>query len=316
MAGVTVQQIATFLEGSCRVSVLSPGAMAVAVTGARPVSEAGSGHVTYVKRPDERGAAQLASVAASVVIVPGALEVDLDLLRGRGVALVAFSDRPRLHFIQLLERFFAPERSPGIAPSAAVAEGAVLGHDVCVGHGASLGAVRIGDRTVIGAGVHLYDNVVVGADCLILAGAVIGSDGFGYERDENGAPIKFPHIGGVRIGDQVEIGANTVIDRGTLSDTVIAHRAKIDNVCHIGHNVEVGEDTMIVAGAMIGGSTKIGKRVWIGPQVAVSNGLVIGDDAYVTMGSVVVQNVAAGERMTGNWAVAHMRFLAHMRKIG
>jgi len=127
--------------------------------------------------------------------------------------------------------------------------------------------------------------------------------------------VKFPQRGRIMIGDRVEIGGNTCVDRGALSDTVIADDVKIDNLVHIAHNVRIGRCTLIAAGALVAGSSVLGERVWVGPSATISNGLTVGDDAQITLGSVVTRDVPAGGRVSGNFAVSHDRFLSHMRSI-
>ena len=312
MTHATVESIHEYANASNE-TWLAPGANSGAVvTTAQPISEAGPGTLTYIKNAS--GAKYLPEVRATVLVVPSELEIDRAQLAEQGVALVVFSANPRLDFIRLIDRFFAPTRPSGISASAVVSPDAQVAGSAYVGPGATLAAgVVVGEGSVIHAGVHVYHGVTIGRNVTVHAGTAIGSDGFGYERDENGNPIKFPHIGAVVIEDDVELGANTVVDRGTLGDTRICARAKIDNLCHIAHNVVIGSDTMIAAGAMVAGSTKVGERVWIGPQAAISDGLVVGDDAFVTLGAVVTRNVEDGGRVTGNFAVDHKRFISHMR---
>jgi len=134
---------------------------------------------------------------------------------------------------------------------------------------------------------------------MIHAGAVIGSDGFGYTRNEEGLVEKFPHMGGVVIEDDVEIGANTCIDRGALGNTFIGRSVKIDNLVHIAHNVVIEENSFIIANAMIAGSVQIGKNAWIAPSASVLQQLKIGDNALVGVGSVIRENVPANETWAG-----------------
>ena len=145
---------------------------------------------------------------------------------------------------------------------------------------------------VSGSVVLMSDNINIGPNCSI------GFDGFGYVRDEDGW-VKFPHKGKVIIEDSVEIGANCCIDRGSLSDTIIHKGVKMDNHVHIAHNVEVGEDTLIVANVFIGGSVKIGKRCWIGPNVCIRDNITIGDDCMIGMGSVVTKDIPSGKVVYG-----------------
>jgi UDP-3-O-[3-hydroxymyristoyl] glucosamine N-acyltransferase len=160
--------------------------------------------------------------------------------------------------------------------------------------------VVLGEDSVLYAGVHLYAGVRIGRRVTIHAGTVIGADGFGYERALGGELTKFPHLGGVVIEDEVEIGANTCIDRGTLADTVVGRGARIDNLVHLAHNTRIGEHAAVIAHAMVGGSTQIGARAWIAPSACLRDRIAIGDDAVVGLGAVVTRAVPAGATVFGN----------------
>ena len=147
--------------------------------------------------------------------------------------------------------------------------------------------VKIGKNCNIDAGVVIYDNVIIGDNCNIKANTVIGGNGF---RVINGAIIK--HTGSVQIGTNVEIGSNCNIDKGDYSEcTTLGNNVKIDNIVHMGHNSYIGHNTTITACVIIAGSTNIGQNVYIGPNATISNALDIGDDAYITIGSVVKKNI-------------------------
>jgi len=148
-------------------------------------------------------------------------------------------------------------------------------------------------------GTHVYDCVNWGDDCHFKPGAVIGGSGFGFENDEDGVPIRRPHVGGVVIGNNVEVGANSVIDRGTIDDTIIKDNVKIDNLVHISHNCKIGENTKIVAGSVICGSVTIGKNCWIGANVTVMNQITIGNNVTIGIGAVVVKDVSDGAVLAG-----------------
>ena len=152
---------------------------------------------------------------------------------------------------------------------------------------------------MIHAGVHIYERVSIGRGVTIHSGTVIGADGFGYEKNEKGGMELFPHLGGVVIDDDVQIGANVCIDRGALGDTRIRRGARVDNLVHIAHNVDVGEDAVVIAHAMIGGSVRIGDRAWIAPSACVRDRVTIGDDAVVGLASLVTRNVPAGTTVLG-----------------
>jgi UDP-3-O-[3-hydroxymyristoyl] glucosamine N-acyltransferase len=164
----------------------------------------------------------------------------------------------------------------------------------------------IGADSVIGPNVMLHPHVVIGWDVhigagtTVFAGTVIGADGFGYERDDDGSVLKFPHLGGVRIGRGVEIGANTCVDRGTLGHTVIDDEARVDNLVHVAHNVRVGKRAFVIALTMIGGSTVVDDDAWVAPGTALMNGITIGQRATVGLGAVVVRSVEPDAVVMGN----------------
>ena len=202
-----------------------------------------------------------------------------------------------------------PETVPGIAvsavidPDAEVAPDASIGAHCVVEAGASVAAgtslgpgsflgrhSSIGPEGRIAARVAICENVTIGARAIIHPGAVIGADGFGLANDD-GVWVKIPQLGGVRVGDDVEIGANTTIDRGALADTVIEDGVKLDNLIQIGHNVRVGAHTAIAAGVAVGGSTRIGSRCTIAGASSVAGHLEIADDVHITATSAVPKSI-------------------------
>lgn len=209
-------------------------------------------------------------------------------------------DHPRLAFARVLTLYHPPKSPrPGIHPSSVLGEHVHLGSDVSIGPFAVIGdRVQIGDRTVIGpscvvgddcvigsdsvlrALVTLYDRVSIGSRVVIHAGAVIGSDGFGYAPEE-GRSVKIPQVGNVIIEDDVEVGASVCVDRATLESTVLGRGVKIDNLVQIGHNVTVGEDSLIVAQAGIAGSSTLGRRCVLGGQVGVGDHVTLQDRVMV-----------------------------------
>ena len=129
---------------------------------------------------------------------------------------------------------------------------------------------------------------------------MIGGAGFGFERDDNGNRLRFPQIGGVRIGNHVDIGGNTCIDRGALSDTILEDYAKVDNLCHIAHNAHIGKNAVVVACAEVSGSCAIGDDTWVGPNTCIRDQRTIGSNTLIGMGAVVVKHVGDNEVWAGN----------------
>lgn len=185
-----------------------------------------------------------------------------------------------------------------VPASAAVSPGAVLGAGVRLGERVFIGPhCVLGDGTVIGDDTRLlghctvYPGVVIGARGIIHAGVVLGADGFGFARERDGRYTKVPQVGGVRIGDDVEIGANTTIDRGALDDTLVGDGVKLDNQIQVGHNVVIGPHTVIAAQVGIAGSAVIGARCVIGGQAGIAGHLTIADDVVVAGGSAVTGSI-------------------------
>lgn len=199
---------------------------------------------------------------------------------------VLIAKNPRLALARVLQLCVGAE--PDLA-TGIIHPSAILGKNVTLGNGVTIGPYCvIGDNCEIGANsklmsnVNVYANTKIGSDCTIHSGTVLGSDGFGYEVDEQGNWMKLPHLGGLIIGNHVEIGSNTSIDRGMIDNTVIGNWVIIDNLVQIGHNVNIGDHTAIAGCVGIAGSTVIGKRCLIGGAACIAGHLEIGDQIYIS----------------------------------
>jgi UDP-3-O-[3-hydroxymyristoyl] glucosamine N-acyltransferase len=181
-----------------------------------------------------------------------------------------------------------------IEAGATIGDGATIGAASYVGHHSSIGA-----KTVLHPGVKILWGCTIGALCVIHPGAVIGSDGFGFIQLPDGTNHKLPQLGGVTIGDDVEIGANCTIDRAMLDQTIIESGVKLDNLVHIAHNAVIGANAVLTAQVGVAGSTKIGKRTLVGGQAGISSHLTIGDDCRVGGGSTVFESCGDGVELWG-----------------
>jgi UDP-3-O-[3-hydroxymyristoyl] glucosamine N-acyltransferase len=297
------------------------------VQGVAKIDEAGPGDITFLTSP--KYAKKLSYSKARA------------LLAGPGVTW----DRPVLQVEdpypalgKLLEIFYPqPEMvKEGIHPSAVVEDSATLGRNVRIGALCSVGpdcvlgdnvilhprvvlypGVSIGEGSLIHAGVVIRENVQIGKRVVIQNGAVIGSDGFGFAADE-GEYRKIPQVGTVIVEDDVEIGANTTIDRATLGETRIKHGTKLDNLIQVAHNVEIGEDTVIAAQTGISGSTKIGKSCRIAGQVGFVGHINIGDGVMIGAQSGIPHSIPAGEIHSGYPAMPHkdwLRLNAYLKRL-
>ena len=251
------------------------------------------GGLIYLKKFDENIFATISQLEDVTAIVTSEYHGKL------GCSYI-ISHNPRLDFARVLHEFFPPKSISGIARTARIGRNVKLGNNTIVGEYTVIGDnVTIGDNTEIRHHVVILDNTVIGNNCLIKSHTVIGEEGFGFERDEVGVPIRIPHLGRVIIGNNVEIGALNTVMRGTLDDTFIADNVKTDDHVHIGHNVYIGCGCLVTACAEISGSAKIGEMTWLGPNCSVMNGISIGSNCLIGLGSVVTKSlpdnvVAAG----------------------
>lgn len=207
---------------------------------------------------------------------------------------------PKVALAEVGNHLFVKCAELGIHPTAVIDPEAKVGKDVSIGAYCVIGKAVIGDGCVLDSNVRVYDDTVMGKGCVIKTGAVLGGEGFGYEKDAEGNRFRFPQIGQLIMGNNVEVGANTCIDRGALADTVIGDYTKINNLCHIAHNNKIGKNVMITGCVNISGSNVIDDYAWIAPNSSVRGWLHIGQKAIVGMGAVVVKDIPAGETWVGN----------------
>ncbi len=293
------------------------------------LSSAEPGAISFLANPRYRK--QMESTRASAVV--------LGPENAAGCPVAALIDpNPYLAYARVAELLHpAPIAAAGIHPSAVVSKSAHIAASASV---AALAVIEdgahIGERVLVGPGcivqqgarveadsrlvarVNLYPGVQIGRRCILHAGAVVGADGFGFAPNA-GTWVKVPQVGSVRIGDDVEIGANTTIDRGAIEDTVVEHGVKLDNQIQVGHNVTIGAHTAVAGCVGISGSTTIGQRCMIGGGVGIAGHLTIADDVVVTGCSLVSASIKhAGSYSSGMPAVETRlwrRMVAHLRRL-
>ena len=213
-------------------------------------------------------------------------------------------DNPRAAFFRMVNELFRPERKSGIESTAIVHHSAKLGNDVYIGHHVVIEEnCAIGDNTSVLHHTVVLAGTQIGNNCIIGCHNTIGNYGFGYEKDEAGDYTVLQHLGRVVIHDHVEIHNNTCIDRGVLTDTVIHENVKIDNLVHIAHGVVIERNSLIIANALIGGSTRIGENSWIAPSVSVINKVTVGKNTMTGIGAVIVKNTEDNLTYIGNPAI-------------
>ena len=259
------------------------------------LEHAEASHISFFT--GKRHRAKLAATRAGALIVGPEAEGDTE--RPRIVA-----DNPYLYFARV-SQLFNPlvTQPPGVHASAVVAKSARLGARVSIGAGCVVGeGVEIGDDSCLYPRVVLYANCTLGRRVIVHSGAVIGADGFGI-ADDHGRWVKIPQVGGVRIGDDVEIGANTTIDRGALDDTVIEEGVKLDNQIQIGHNTRIGAHTAIAGCVGIAGSADIGRHCTFGGAAMILGHLKIVDHVNISAGTFISRSILKPGTYTGIWPV-------------
>ncbi len=247
--------------------------------------------VTMVTRTEENLCALFQNAPADVVVIaPTGKEAEAHDLP----QMFFFMAKPRLGFCKVANCLIPARIPSGVASSAIIGPEVILGEGVSIGPWTLIeGIVEIGEGSQIGERVTIQGPATIGRGVSIGPGSVIGQPGFGFETMEDDTSVRFPHFGRVILGDGVEVGANASISRGSLNDTVIGNQVKIDDRVHVGHNVTVDAGTRIASGAVLCGSCRIGKNVWVSPNAVVSNLVNIGDRALVGLGAVVVTDVPA-----------------------
>ncbi len=284
------------------------------IRGVSTLEGAGPHEIAFLTNPRYRGEA-LRTRAAAVLVGPGASVPGHDLLE------VA---EPYLALAEILELFHPPRpRRPGVSPDARIGDAVRLGEGIEVGPFAILEmGVTVGPQAVIGAGcvlgegsfvgadtvlfprVVLYPGTQIGARCLIHSGVVLGSDGFGFATSA-GSHRKIPQVGRVVVEDDVEIGANSAVDRGAVGDTIIGRGTKIDDLVMVAHGVRVGPDCLLVAQSGVAGSAALGRRVILAGQSGVAGHLNVGEATIVAAKSALFEDVPAGSFVAGIPAVDH-----------
>lgn len=215
-------------------------------------------------------------------------------------ACVFLSKDAKKTMMEAAKTYFLRKPAATIHPHASIHPEAVVERNASIGSGVVIEQdVTIGEYCTIEPNVYIQSGTVIGNRVHIKANAVIGGNGFGYVKTENGSFEHLPHFGKVIIEDDVHIGSNTCIDRGSLSDTIIRKGVKIDNLVHIAHNVDIGEHTLVIACSMIAGSVKIGEQSWIAPAASIKNGITIGSHVTVGMSSLVLKSVEDGKTVAG-----------------
>ena len=312
----SAQQIAMLLGGKIT------GDANRKVSDVGPIESAHEGQLSFLC--DAKYLPHLPQTGASVVLMTDSIafegETNATLIRvenaraamGQLLALVAKAMNPAKQGIE--QPCFVSE-GVTIPEDAYIGAFAYIGKNVQLGKGVQIyphtyigDNVKIGDNTILYSGVKVYYNCIIGKDCILHAGVVVGSDGFGFEPDTKGVNQKLPQIGNVIIEDDVEIGANTTVDRAMMGSTIIRRNAKLDNLVQVAHNVEIGESTFMCAQVGVAGSTKVGGHCILAGQVGVAGHINIADNCIFGAQSGIASNVKKSGMYQGSPAIDAMNW--------
>ncbi|MBN2238084.1 MAG: UDP-3-O-(3-hydroxymyristoyl)glucosamine N-acyltransferase [Bacteroidales bacterium] len=321
----TAEFIANALKGRVE------GNSGIEVSKLSKIEEGTEGSLSFLANP--KYTSYIYDTKASIVIV----NEDFIATKPLTCTLIRVNDA-YTSFSQLLDLYNQVKNNKvGISPQAAIAKSATIGKDVYIGEFVVIGEnaviedhskiypqtyigdnCKIGKNTILFPGVKVYSDCIIGSNCTFHAGVVIGSDGFGFAPQSDNNYKKVAQIGNVIIEDDVEIGANTTIDRATLGSTIIRKGVKLDNLIQIAHNVEIGENTVMAALSGISGSTKIGKNCMIGGQVGMNGHIKVGDNVKIGAQAGIMSNVPDGKTIIGSPAIevgAFMKSSVYFKKL-
>jgi len=285
------------------------------------IEEGSKGSLTFLANP--KYTEFIYTTKASVAIVSSDFEptekIDLTLIKVKDpyssftTILELFnkdlSNRKGISQLTVIDKSSKISDSSFIGSFSSVGENSIIGENCVIENQVFIGNnVEVGNDCKFYPGVKILDDTIIGQNCIIHSSTTIGSDGFGFAPNDDGSFKKIPQTGNVVIGDNVEIGSNSTIDRATLGSTIISDGVKLDNQIQIAHNVEIGENTAIAAQSGIAGSTKIGKNCMIGGQVGIIGHIKIGDNVKIQAQAGVTSDIESNSRVTGTPAISYMNY--------
>ena len=261
------------------------------------INEARESDLTMCYYEKEKGVSMISQSSAGIILCAKSMQGRVHPTDAR--QQLFFLDNPRYAFIKIMNQMYNKKNTAGISARSVISKTAQIGSGCYIGDYTVIGDdCIIGDNTMIGTRVSLQ-NCYIGNNSIIQSGVTIGEDGFSFERNADGELERFPHKRGVKIGDNVEVGANTNIARGSLSDTIIGNGTKIADMVHIGHHALIGKHCQIAAATAIGGKTKIGDMCWTGLNSTLKHEINVGNNVIVGCGAVVIYDVTDGDIVAG-----------------
>lgn len=308
----------TLGELAARLDAQLHGSAELRVERVAGLDRAGAGDLSFLCDPAYRRFLKITAATAVIVSAADVADCPVATLAVRNPYLAYARATAMLHPLPAVAAGVHPSAwvspdarvaaSARVGPKAVVEAGACLGEAVDIGAGCFVGAgAFIGDYSRLGPNVTVWHGVRIGRRCILYSGAVIGADGFGLARDAD-RWVRVPQIGGVQLGDDVEIGANSTVDRGALGDTLIEDGVKIDNLVQIGHNCRIGAHTAIAGCVGISGSAKIGRRCMIGGGTGINGHIEIADDVQITGMSMITKSISQRGSYSGGWPARDSRY--------
>ncbi len=278
---ITISEIKNFLNNS-KLDYEYLGNDNVVISGFSSIGNYSNGNITWIKKKAALNDIQEEDI--TLAVVQHGVETN--------ISNVIYSHQSKAVFFGILEHFFQEtEELPAVGSGTYISPKVIMGKNVIIGHNCTIdGDVKIGDGTRIYNNVSIINRARIGKNCIIQSGVSIGHDGFGYTEDDNHQKTMVKHYGGTEIGDNVYIGANSCVERGTIDNTVIGDGVKVDMLCLIGHNSVIEENSAIVGGTMILGSVRLSRNAYIASAL-IRNQCGVGENAFVGLGSVVTQDV-------------------------
>lgn len=289
--GESVKSENYFVEGDKNKKIMS----------ASRLSDAESKDLAFYINRDDKDFKQINESRAGIILCKKELK---GVIHPRLDSTFIFVDNPRLCFIRFVRKMQVIENGlifpPLISTTAIIAKDAIIGKNCHIGDYVVIGReCKLGDNTTIHSRVTVSQKCILGENCIIHSGVILGEDGFSNERNENGELERFYHLKGVILGNNVEIGANSNIARGYLTDTVVGDGTKIDALVHIAHTAQIGKHCQITGGSIVGGSVVIGNYSWFGLNCTIKNGIKVGNNAIVAAGASVIRDVPDKDVVAG-----------------
>ena len=273
------------------------------VKGVSTVSNPKNNSVIFLNKIDLELLKRLKEIRESIIFLKNGLTAkELEYKN-----IVKYVDNPRLEFakfLNFLSKSIKKNKTFKFNQAGYYyGENVTIGENVMIEPFVRLGNnIKIGNNTIIKSGVIIEDNVIIGENCYIRENSVIGGEDFGIETDTDGSTVRIPHFGGVRIGNNVEIGTGSTVCSGTIEETIVEDYVKVDYSVNVGHNTKIGRGTLICSGALIGGSSTLGNNVFIGMNASIKRKMIIGNNAVIGMGSIICNYINDGEIFTNEMA--------------